>query len=236
MLVNIYDNYRNSSENYRGDYQRKVSYKLRMDAKEQMLKNIAKMRELAGVKSDYALALKAGLNKSTLNKLNSNLSLPSGRTLNRLAKAVGYVTYDEFLRNEGAGTEYKTIEVPIMATAPGGAWSETIDQAEETIHYTPMSPGDFRGVRIKGRSMNRIVEDGSIAIVDISQRDPDKLVNQPVIVECGGEITAKVYRRNPERFEPHSDDPGFAPIFPNGECRIIGRIVSSQRHMPKFIK
>ena len=78
--------------------------------------------------------------------------------------------------------------------------------------------------------------DGGIAIVDMSQRDPDKLIDQPVIIECEGEITAKVYRRDPERFEPYSDDPGFATIYPKAECKILGRIVDSVRRMPKSIR
>ena len=98
------------------------------------------------------------------------------------------------------------------------------------------SPGDFRGAQIRGRSISTLADDRSIAIVDISQRDPDKLVDQPVIVESDGEVTAKVYRRNPERFELYSDDPGFATTDAKSERKILGRIVDSVRRMPRVIR
>lgn len=237
MSLNIYDKYRITSENYRNAVMRELSYSAAMQEKEKILKQIHQMRVLAGENSISGFGKSAGLNKSTLNKLEEphNPSVPHINTLNKLAKRAGFSNYEDFLQREGTGT-YKTIEVPIMATAPGGTWSDTIDHIIDVVHYTPKSPGEFRGVRIRGRSLNRLVDDGAIAIVDISQRDPDKLVNQPVIIECGGEITAKIYRRDPERFEPYSDDPSFSPVYPNGECKIIGRIVSSQRDMPAKIK
>lgn len=235
---NIYDTYRNSSENYRNALLPKISYGPAMQEKEKILRNIHRLREIAGEKSISGFGKAAGLNKSTLNKLEEkdNPSLPHINTLNRLAKFAVSVSYDEWLQKEEAGRTIKTIEVPIVAMIPGGAWSDADDHVFDTVHYTPKKPGTYRGVKIRGRSMNKLVDDGAIAIIDISQSNPDALVDQPVIVECGGNVTAKVYRRNPERFEPYSDDPSFETIYPDGECRIIGRIVSSQKEMPAKIK
>jgi SOS-response transcriptional repressor LexA len=198
---------------------------------------VIKMLEVSGL-SPSGLSKEASLDKGTLNKLfeEDRPSAPHPLTLDKLAKATGYATYEDFLLSEGQGQAFKIIEVPVMATAPGGTWSETVDHVTETVRYVPEVPGDYRGVRIRGRSISKLVDDGGIAIVDVSQRDPDSLVNQPVIIECEGEITAKVYRRGPERFEPYSDDPGFATIYPKPECKILGRIVDSVKRMPKIIR
>lgn len=204
--------------------------------KAEKLGSIIKMLEISN-ETPSGLCIKAKLSKTTLNKLleTNNPSVPSSGTLDKLAKALRYDSYDDFLLMAGKGAT-TIIEVPIMATIPGGAWQETVDHITDTVQYIPREKGIFKGVRIVGNSINRLIEDGAIAIIDISQTDPNKLIDQLVVIECNGETTAKIYRRNPERFEPYSDDPGFTAIYPDGACKIIGRIMDSMKRMPKFIR
>lgn len=240
MAANIYDINRITIENYRTAYMRKDSYSASMTLRQRKLTHILEMYEIAKSKglansiSDFGL--KAGGNKTTLNKYwaKDNISTPSNSTLEKLAIHIGYATYDNFLRrDQDKSKKIQVIEIPIMADVPGGMWSEAIDHATETLNFAYEKPGDYIAVRIRGGSINRIASDGEIAVIDRSQTNAEVLHDQPIIALMDGEVTAKVFRRNPDRLDPYSDDPSFKTIYPTGQWEILGKIVSVQRKLPQ---
>lgn len=81
---------------------------------------------------------------------------------------------------------------------------------------------------VRGDSMDQIAGDGSIVVVDYSQRDL-KDGDLAVFQNEQGEATFKRYRRRGQDawLQPESDNPRHAPIVPTGieDIRVIGRVV-----------
>ena len=196
--------------------------------------HVAKSMNLANSLSDFGL--RAGLNKTTLNKYSqaTNDNVPSNRTLHSLAKYLGFATYERFLEWEREQSK-RTIEIQVMMAIPGGAWPQTAPNNNDTLMVPVDGPGEYRGVRVHGRSFSRFADDGMIAVVNVSLNDPFKLENCLVLAEIDGKTAAYVYRRNPERLEPYSHDVGFPTIFPQGSWSIIGKIVGAYRAAPAYV-
>ncbi|WP_242115503.1 LexA family protein [Sphingomonas lacusdianchii] len=118
-------------------------------------------------------------------------------------------------------------EIPVIGMAGAGNWIEAIEHTEEKA-WLPEQAGD-RGkfaVRVVGQSMNLLLPEGSLAVVDPDDRE--LFVGKLYLLMNGdGEGTIKRYRADPARFEPVSDDPKFEPFsIANFDFRIIGRVTS----------
>lgn len=116
-------------------------------------------------------------------------------------------------------------QVQIIGRIAAGAWSEAIEDRRGMLPI----PNDVAGpnafaLAVTGESMNRIVGDGGIVVVD-----PDQTTmldgKAYAIQNSDGETTFKIFRADPPRFEPSSTDPRFQPI-PIGQepFKTIGRI------------
>ncbi len=208
-----------------------------MADRDNILADIKRMAEI-GQTSVSGLGIKAGKNKSTFNKYfeEGNTSIPSIPSLNMAAQSIGYEDYKDFVIRQALPNLREVVEVPVVATAPGGTWFETFDHVKRKINYVPKKPGTFVGVEIVGGSVNRFASDGDTVVVDLNQTDSSKLSGKAVIVQCGGEVTCKIYRSNPDRFEPFSHDPSYQTIFPQGECKILGRVVDVVSHLPEVLR
>ena len=101
--------------------------------------------------------------------------------------------------------------------------------------YDPYERGDSEGevevsygkdtliaLRVKGSSMNRVAPEGSVIIVDYS--DKSLISGKYYVVKKDGKATFKRYRTNPDRFEPDSTD-SHDTIFPDGPVEVVGRVV-----------
>lgn len=118
-------------------------------------------------------------------------------------------------------------EVPVIGMAGAGNWIEAIELASEKAWLPEQvgAAGKF-AVRVVGQSMNLLLPEGSLAVVDPDDRElyVGKLY---LLMNGDGEGTIKRYRADPARFEPVSDDPSFEPFsIANFDFRIIGRVTS----------
>lgn len=117
--------------------------------------------------------------------------------------------------------------VPVIGMAGAGNWLEAVEQAIATL-TVPAEFGDKGefAVEVSGQSMNRMLAEGSYALVDPGDRS---LFNGRIYLlrNDEGEATIKRYRTDPSRFEPVSDDPAFEP-FEVGDTsfQVIGRVLS----------
>jgi SOS-response transcriptional repressor LexA len=123
-------------------------------------------------------------------------------------------------------------ELPIIGVAGAGNWEEAIAVPEDFIHVPNQLGGAGRFVvTVRGESMNLVLRDGSLAIVDPTDRDV--YAGSIYLIQNGdGEGTIKRFRSDPASFEPVSSDPSFQPILIGSmKFHVIGRIVGA---MQKF--
>ncbi|MEZ5691162.1 MAG: helix-turn-helix domain-containing protein [Rickettsiales bacterium] len=122
--------------------------------------------------------------------------------------------------------------VVVLGDVPGGNLMEAIEQpSDHFISFNSKLPNIY-ALRVKGNSMSRIAPDGAYVIVDVDSKNPDQLVNHPVIIciENHGtyECSFKIYKRNPERFVPFAIEEGYDTIYPeNKNWCIFGKVIGS---------
>lgn len=122
--------------------------------------------------------------------------------------------------------------LPVIGLAGAGNWLEAIEHTRQymTVPHALTTKGKFL-VDVVGNSMNLVLPEGSMAVVDPDDKDlyVGKLY---LLINADGEGTIKRYRADPGRFEPVSDDPDFEPIkIGSADFRIVGRITAG---MQKF--
>jgi len=125
------------------------------------------------------------------------------------------------------GDERPARRVPVIDWVSAGQMVDPRVQppAEtQTIEIGGLPPGDYFATRVKGDSMDRISPDGSMILVNRSERDPVK--GRRYVFARRGETTYKRFEVDPLRLEPESTVPANKPIFPKSdeEWEIIGRV------------
>lgn len=188
-----------------------------------MMKNkVRQIRELRGLSQD-AVAARMGTNRGQVSKLESGKARLNDVWIERLSKA---------LRCQPAELIGDLIqrEVPIIGDVPGGNLMEAIHNTHDGFVLFNSQKPNLYAVRVRGNSMSRIAPDGSYVIVDMDDKNPDSLVNQPIIVcfenDGAHECSFKIYKRNPVRFEPFSIEAGYDTIFPNNRPWVVyGRVI-----------
>lgn len=116
--------------------------------------------------------------------------------------------------------------VPIIGLTSAGNWREAI-LAPGGVMPVPNSVAGVRAfaVEIRGDSMDRIIPDGGFVVVD---PDQTQLYTDKVYLIENGEHEAqvKMYRSNPARFEPVSNNELHKTVFVGTEpVVVIGRVV-----------
>lgn len=191
---------------------------------------------LAGFTSARQFALRHDIPVSTYAGYENNsrkLDLPTASRLSKLLRVdVGWLL-------TGSGTPRPTSELaPItkqVTMVPVYSWIHagdvgSADMSADPEDLVPIASDSktLRALRVRGTSMNRVVDDGGVIVVDYEQCHPyDKML---VIARIGDEVTFKRYRdtNGPIRLEPDSTDP-HETIFPGEGFEILGRVVYSIR-------
>ena len=119
-------------------------------------------------------------------------------------------------------------DLPVIGMAGAGNWVEAIADPEETVHVPARAgtSGKFV-VEVVGQSMNQVLPDGSLAIIEPDETDVyvGKLY---LLQNADGEGTIKRFRTDPLRFEPVSDDPSFEPIMIGAvDFQVVGRVTGA---------
>lgn len=126
--------------------------------------------------------------------------------------------------------DIKLNRVPVIGEVPGGDLLEAIQREPEGFVNFSSSRQNLRAFRVKGNSMSRIAPHGVYVVADFDDNDPATLNNQPVLfcIEQNGihDCRFKIFKRNPDRFEPFSIEPGYDTIFPhNNPWKIYARVI-----------
>lgn len=122
------------------------------------------------------------------------------------------------------------LHLPVIGLAGAGQWLEAVEHAREHIWAPRQIMGDAKfAVEVVGQSMNLLLPEGSLAIVDPDETEV--LVGKIYLLRnAEGEATIKRFRQDPARFEPVSDDPTFEPfLIGQFDFRVIGRVTGSMR-------
>lgn len=114
--------------------------------------------------------------------------------------------------------------IPLVGGIAAGNWREAVLDPVEMIPVAGVGPNAF-ALRPIGDSMNKVVGEGAIVVVDPDQLDllEGKLY---AVMNGSGETTFKRYRNDPARLEPVSTNPEHQPIPLGREpFTVIGRVV-----------
>lgn len=190
-------------------------------------KVINKVREIREARnlSQEAVGKKIGKARGQISAIESGAIKLSENWLNMLAAALN-CSPSELI---GGGAMY---DVPILGEVPGGDLIQALSSPPDGFVQFSSARPNLRALRVRGNSMSRLAPDGMYVVVDFDETDPARLHNQPVIVciEClttgEHECSFKIYKRNPDRFEPYSIEPGYDTIFPQDRpWKIYGRVI-----------
>lgn len=133
--------------------------------------------------------------------------------------------HDEAMKLRALLPEPATREVPLIGLSGAGKWLEAIEATRETITIPSNMAGKF-AVEIVGDSVDLLMPEGSIAIIDPEDRDV-KVGRLYLLMNADGEATIKRFRVDPARFEPVSNNPEYVPFLVGSfDFRVIGRVTS----------
>lgn len=115
--------------------------------------------------------------------------------------------------------------VPLIGDVPGGNWREAVKRSVASVPIPdPSVPPNAFALRVKGDSMDLVVEEGGVIVVDPD--DKELFAGKYYVVMNGeGETTFKQFRRDPPRLSPCSTNPTHEEIPISEPFMIVGRIV-----------
>lgn len=182
-------------------------------------------------------AEKAGSNAELSRLLTNRLRRSIDRAaISKMTKGERDVSADEMLAIE----EITSIPVPspnIPTRIPLVDWVAAGTLAEprsqipvedaRMMAFADLGKGDFFALRVQGNSMDRICPEGSVIVVNRS--DKDLIGGKSYVFSIRGETTFKQWHADPPYLEPYSWDPVHKPIFVKRkrDLEIVGRAVRS---------
>lgn len=122
------------------------------------------------------------------------------------------------------------LQVPLLSWVSAGKMADPQSQIPmddvPLLAFADLGRGDFFALRVVGDSMDRISPDGSIIVVN--KTDRQLVAGKPYVFSQRGEATFKVWRPEPPRLAPFSINPMHEPIFvktkKDAERMVIGRV------------
>lgn len=121
------------------------------------------------------------------------------------------------------------VDVPILSSVQAGALTEALEpyaiDSDLPHERVAGAPDTTFALRVLGTSMNHVAPEGSLALVDYSDRD--LISGRYYVVKVGDEATFKRYRSRPDRFEPDSTEQ-HDTIFPDKPVSVVGRVFRIQ--------
>ena len=136
----------------------------------------------------------------------------------------------EMLRKKQDSVEFvPAVAVPVIsAQVPAGfpAMPPEDDYIEDYL-YVPGVPKNSYAVRVKGNSMSPTIKDGDYVIFTPSM----KVKNGDIVIvrDEWNEVMLKRYRVKDGEVFLTSDNPEYPTVKPNGDYKIIGRVIKKVR-------
>lgn len=194
------------------------------------------LREELGLKQEE-LAKKLAVSPSAIGMYERNLREPNNELILKFANffnvSVDYLLGKSDIRNPDL--KNKLFLIPIVGKVAAGQPILVEENIEGYLPIDPLmyhltSPDGFFFLKIQGESMNKLIKNGSYALI----KKQDYAENGNVIVAIvngDNEATVKRYKQLNEQFvmlEPVSEDSSFQPItidLKNTKFSIIGKVV-----------
>lgn len=194
------------------------------------------LREELGLKQEE-LAKKLSVSPSAIGMYERDLREPNNELTLRIANFFN-VSIDYLLGKSDArmpDLKDKLFLIPIVGKVAAGQPILANENIEgylpiDPLMYNLTSPNGFFFLKIQGESMNKLIKNGSYALI----KKQDYAENGDVIVAIvngDNEATVKRYKQLNEQFimlEPVSEDSSFQPItidLKNTKFSIIGKVV-----------
>lgn len=120
----------------------------------------------------------------------------------------------------------RVIEVPLVGDIRAGNWQEAVERSDEKVPVPDSLAGSPRtfALRVQGNSMDLLIPDHGIVIVDPEDADLHDGKTYAVMND-EGETTVKRYRTSPSRLEPVSSDPAHKVIaLGRAAFTVVGRV------------
>ncbi len=196
---------------------------------------LRKAREYAGL-SQEALAKKLKIGKRTLIDYEKGASEPKVSIVKSIAEICNVnpnwllTGEGEMLRKKQDSVEFvPAVAVPVIsAQVPAGfpAMPPEDDYIEDYL-YVPGVPKNSYAVRVKGNSMSPTIKDGDYVIFTPSM----KVKNGDIVIvrDEWNEVMLKRYRVKDGKVFLTSDNPEYPTVKPNGDYKIIGRVIKKVR-------
>ncbi len=158
-------------------------------------------------------------------------STPNAEALCKIASyfncSVDYLLDRTEIKNTSSQKIYRFPIYDQQAAAGAGTIGRDGDFEIEDIAADYIPNNAIFGIHIKGKSMEDIIPDNSIVLLD-TKFDPYDLENQNVVVEINGEVICKQYNRQSDHIWFKSLNKEFSyedrHIYDNN-YRIIGKVV-----------
>lgn len=193
--------------------------------------HIAYWRKQAKMSQDHlAAAVDPPTTKGTISQYESGKRAPSQRRLADIAEALGR-SVSELL--DGPQLERPTLpegaepveSIPILGEVPAGNMREAVRDYRGWTHLAAREVrAGMYALQVSGDSMDKIVQDGALIIIDPNDRDT---FHRRLFVVRGpdGEVTFKRYFDGPGRLEPCSRNPAHRTIpITDHDYEIVGRV------------
>lgn len=120
------------------------------------------------------------------------------------------------------------VEIPIISWVAASSFADTPDvelnEEAPRLRMYGIKPGRYIALKVCGDSMDRVAPEGSIAIVDLQDRELFPRRCYIFQRETGG-ATFKRYMISPARLDPSSTNPAHLPIEMGPGIGVIGRVV-----------
>jgi SOS-response transcriptional repressor LexA len=160
----------------------------------------------------------------------------AGMDENKLTKSLGKtrrkITVEEMegikaaLSAGAGGVEHQPIgSIPIIGQVAAGNWRQAVQRSMVAMpRPDPSIPPQAFALKIEGDSMDLLVEEGGVVVVD--PQDKDLFEGRYYVITNGdGEATFKQYKSNPARLVPCSSNPAHKEIAIGSNFEIVGRVI-----------
>lgn len=128
----------------------------------------------------------------------------------------------------GGALDSNVRKIKRLGSVPAGGLRQAVEEATDTIEVPANLPADVFALEVDGESMNLIAPFGADVIVDPA----DKSLfsgDMYVLGDGSGGFTFKLFKQDPARLVPLSDDPAHETIPLGSQAiDIVGRVVSVQ--------
>lgn len=210
-------------------------YHVAMDSK-LVGKRIAEARSFgAGRRVTQAeLANHLGVTPQAVSGWERGESYPEAEKINNIALflnvSVGWILQGEQSGMAPRPDDKNTAFVRLVDSVPAGKLAAPMSQMAldqlPLLIINGLDRGEYIALTVDGDSMDRVSPDGSIIVVNKSDRT--LISGKPYVFCHRGRVTYKLWRPDPARLQPHSTNPVHDPIYikdkTEAEKLVVGRV------------